>query len=120
MTATRILVGAVLLAVLFGCGPFEPFEFTTFNLDAGRLGQAYSDTIHTAGGHGNVSMRVTDGQLPPGVGLRLDDRHGVLYGQPSRTGDFQFTVEARDSSSSDEPDPADIITQGFAIRVDSL
>ena len=120
MAAAKLLTGVVLLAVLFGCEPFEPFEFTTFDLVAGSLGQVYSDTIRTAGGYGNVSMRVTDGQLPPGVGLRLADRHGVFYGRPSRTGDFQFTVEARDSSSGDEPDPADIITQGFAIRVDSL
>ena len=119
MTPTRVLPVLALLAGL-ACTPFEPFQFETFTLADGRLGQVYADTIHTTGGYGTVLMRLVEGQLPPGVGLRTDDRDGVLYGQPTRTGDFQFTVEARDSSPGSPLGPEDIITQGFAITVDSI
>ena len=109
---------AFLVLVVVTCTRPEPFQFVTFSLKNGRLGQAYADTIRTTGGSGDVTMRIVAGQLPPGVGLRVSARDGVLYGEPTRTGDFAFTVEARDSLSGDEP--ADIISQGFAVAVDSL
>ncbi len=114
------LTEAALLAALAGspgCTRVQPFEFVTFELANGSLGQAYADTIRTAGAHGTVTMKVMCGQLPPGIGLRVSHHDGVLYGQPTRAGDFSFTVEARDSCPDQNPD---IITQGFAITVDSL
>ena len=50
--------------------------------------------------HGAVSMvhwKVERGELPPG--LKLEEQ-GVLHGQPQRTGEFQFTLSARDSGGS--------------------
>lgn len=108
---------AALLLGLLACTALDPFQFATFSLRDGAVGQAYADTIHTAGGRGQVSMRLADGQLPPGVGLRVADRSGILYGRPTRAGDFLFTVEARDSASGSNP--ADIVTQGFAITIGS-
>lgn len=110
----------VSLILVTACTEFEPFRFTTFGLSNGRVGAQYADTIRTTGGHGNVTMRVTGGQLPPGIGLRVSDRDGVLYGLPSRAGDYSFTVEARDSITSGNPKPAEVISQGFALAVDSL
>ena len=116
----RIAVLAVFAVIITGCTEYDPFQFTTFSLSNGTVGRTYADTIRTTGGYGNVSIRLVEGQLPPGIGMRQQDCDAVLYGQPSRTGEFQFTIEARDSSSSEEPDPADIVSQGFAITVDSL
>ena len=110
----------VITALFFGCDPFGPFQFTTFELRDGQVGHAYADTVRTEGGYGNVTMRVVSGQLPPGIGLRTEDRTGVLYGEPTRAGRFDFTVEAHDSSESGTPAPADIISHGFSISVDSL
>ncbi|MBN2537922.1 hypothetical protein JXB37_06565 [candidate division WOR-3 bacterium] len=120
MSLYRRVAAAALLVFGLACTELDPFRFQTFELADGRLDQAYADTIRTTGGHGYLSMRVIGGQLPPGVGLRVEGRDGVLHGLPVRTGDFQFTVEARDSSHGEMPRPADIITQGFAITVDSL
>lgn len=113
-------VGLVLLFLLSACSSFDPFQFTTFSLRDGTVGRAYADTIRTVGGRGQVSMRLVDGQLPPGVGLRVSDRDGILHGEPTRPGDFQFTVEARDAAGSGDDHRAEIITHGFAITVDSL
>ena len=116
----KLLIVVVLGVALLGCDEFEPFQFTTFVLRDGRVGQAYSDTIYTEGGSGNVTMRAIEGQLPPGIGLRTWGRDGVLYGQATLAGIYQFTVEARDSSLSEDPGPVNIISHGFAILIDSL
>ncbi|MFO7676325.1 MAG: hypothetical protein R6X12_08430 [bacterium] len=114
------LLGVVILVGFLACEGLDPFQFATFSLRDGRVGEAYADTIRTEGGRGEVAMRLVDGQLPPGVGLRVAGRDGILYGLPSRAGDFQFTVEARDSTSGETPRPPAVVTQGFAITIDSL
>ena len=114
----KLLVLAVIAVIWIGCD--QPFKFITFSVRDGKLGEAYADTIRTEGGHGNKSMHVVSGELPPGIGLRTEVNDGILYGVPSRAGDFSFTVEARDSAFGEEPEPTNIITHGFAIKVDSL
>lgn len=112
-------VSALVLAFP-ACDDFDPFQFATFSLRDGVVGDVYADTIRTVGSRGEVTLRIADGQLPPGVGLREHDRNGVLYGRPTRTGEFLFTVEARDEGSS-WPESASgrarFVSQGFAITV---
>lgn len=120
MTRGLWTAGLLLLLGVSACDMLEPFQFATFSLRDGTVGQAYADTVRTIGGRGLVVMRLVDGQLPPGVGLRVSERDGILHGVPTRAGDFQFTVEARDAGSGGDTGRSDIITQGFAIAVDSL
>jgi len=112
--------GLALALLLLACTAPVPFEFLTFSLKPAHLGQVYADTIRTAGGRGEVSMRISAGQLPPGIGLRVADTNGILYGTPTRVGDYEFTVEARDSSLTESPVPVELISHGFALFVDSL
>jgi len=112
---------AVLLVGAPACDGFDAFQFATFDLRDGTVGEVYADTIRTVGARGEVTFRLVDGQLPPGVGLREHDRNGILYGRPTREGDFLFTVEARDEGTSWSEGAASararIVTQGFAITV---
>ncbi len=117
MNIRKLLVLWVFIAVIVGCTELDPFEISTTSLPDGKVGESYSAWIRTTGGHGNVSIRVLSGQLPPGVSFRQEERDARLSGTPSLARDFLFTVEARDSSSSSEPDPAVVVTQGFAITV---
>ncbi len=56
-----------------------------------------------------VRWRVIGGALPPG--LRLED-DGLLHGEPTRTGEFRFTVSATDTGK-----PAQAVQREFVIRV---
>ena len=49
------------------------------------------------GAHGMVQFRVSSGSLPPGVSLSSS---GALRGEPTRTGQFSFTIEARDGTGT--------------------
>ena len=118
MTSRRLLLGFGMAAFLwFGCTDLEPFRIDTYCLPDGSVGQDYDARIETSGGHGNVTLRFLDGQLPPGVGFRQQDEVGRLYGIPAREGDYQFTIEARDSSGTDTPSPDGIVTFGYAVTI---
>ena len=116
MTAARaLLLAAVLACLLPGCDELAPFQIDTTSLPDGTVGTPYSARVRTSGGRGRVTVRFLDGQLPPGVGMRQVERDGEFYGTPTRAGDFQFTVEARDSL--DDGGPASVVTFGYAIAV---
>jgi hypothetical protein len=114
----HLFAGLAAVLVMLGCTDLEPFRIDTYDLPNGRVGEAYDARIETSGGHGNVSLRFLDGQLPPGIGFRQQDEAGQLYGVPSRDGDYQFTIEARDSSGAEAPSPDGIVTFGYAVTVD--
>ncbi len=112
-----VLLIAAVLFVTVGCEPFERLTIDTSSLPDGYVGQPYAAWVRTSGGHGNVFITVKDGQLPPGIGFGQDENDGKLDGTPALAGPYLFTVEARDSSSSSEPDPATVVTKGFAITI---
>ena len=55
----------------------------------------YSQAIVATGGTGPLSFSITAGALP--TGLNLISGSGVIYGKPTATGTFNFTVTATDS-----------------------
>ena len=56
------------------------------------VGRPYADKLVVTGGSASVSFAVTSGALPPGVVLAPST--GVLSGQPTKEGRFEFTVTA--------------------------
>ena len=66
--------------------------------DTGTAYETYLDTLRARGGSGNNRYRVISGGIPPG--LVLDSVSGVLSGMPDVSGDFDFTIEARDVNTA--------------------
>ncbi len=60
-------------------------------LPDGTVGQAYNQSFSATPAGGNYSFTVTAGTLPPGLSLNSG---GVLSGQPTQTGSFNFTITA--------------------------
>jgi hypothetical protein len=71
---------------------------TMNSLPTGLKSRAYSATLQAIGGVGPYSWRVSEGALPPG--LVLNSATGVISGKPTERGVTIFTVEARDSAST--------------------
>jgi hypothetical protein len=69
---------------------------TLSDLPGGQPGQMYSNTV-TASPSGAYSYAVTSGSLPPG--LTLYGSFGLIYGYPTSSGTFNFTVAATDSNN---------------------
>jgi hypothetical protein len=91
-------------------------------LPSARVGIVYSQTLQAAGGSAPFSWTVVSGALPPGVTLAAS---GVLQGTPSRSGDFTFTVQVRDSQGSTASQQlsirvAELGLSGITIRTASL
>ena len=82
---------------------------TTTSLPNGVVGTAYSSSLATAGGTGNISWGVTAGSLPGGLTL---SNAGSISGTPSAAGTFTFTVTATDSGT-----PAQTATQQLSITM---
>ena len=66
----------------------------TTSLTNGTVGQTYEETLTASGGDGALSWDVSTGALPPGLTL---SPAGVLAGQPTAAGTFDFTVRVADS-----------------------
>lgn len=72
---------------------------------------SYEVRLRAHGGVPVLHWRLEKGALPPGIKLEDD---GLLHGQPERTGEFQFTVSARDGGQ-----PQQAVQKTFVIRVRS-
>ena len=73
-----------------------PFAITTGGIAAAIQGQRYDMSFATTGGVGAVTWSVSTGSLPLGLSL---DPSGQLYGEPTVSGSYPFTIEARDSAT---------------------
>ncbi len=65
-------------------------------LPSARAGSDFLVVFEASGGTASYVFSMPAAQLPPGLGL---SSLGVLSGTPTSSGDFTFTVTARDSSS---------------------
>jgi hypothetical protein len=65
-------------------------------LPTATLNVPYAYVLQEQGGVGTLNWTLASGTLPPGVTLRPS---GLLFGTPTASGNFQFTVTAKDGSS---------------------
>ena len=72
---------------------------TTNSLPNGEIGVAYSETL-AATGATPITWSLTSGDLPDG--LILYSTTGSIYGTPTTSGTFTFTVQATNAVGSDE------------------
>ncbi len=62
----------------------------------GMIGEQYSLALNASGGIGNISWTINSGSLPPG--LLLNSATGMVFGVPSASGSYTFTVKAEDAA----------------------
>jgi hypothetical protein len=86
-----------------------PLSITTESLPDGWKNQSYNVTLTATGGTTPYSWSVMSGSLPPGLNLGTN---GVISGEPTITGTYNFTVQVSDSSS-----PPQVDTKALSIRV---
>jgi hypothetical protein len=84
-------------------------SITTASLPGGTQGLSYGANVSGSGGVPPYSFAVTAGALPPGLGL--DAGSGNIFGTPSASGNYFFTVTLSDSHS----DPT--VSKAFSIAI---
>jgi hypothetical protein len=70
-------------------------------LPDGKENQAYEATLAATGGTGAHTWAISAGTLPEGLNLQTST--GTITGAPSKSGVFNFTVQATDSSAPPAP-----------------
>ena len=96
----------------FSLTVISPLTITTNSpLPSAVQGSPYSRTLAATGGLPPYSWSVTTGSLP--AGLALAPSTGVLSGNPSTSGSFNFTVQVSDSR---QPTPLST-TKAFSLTV---
>jgi len=74
---------------------FPDLVVVTDSLPTGIRGQLYTEAVHAEGGDGDYHWEISDGELPPGLAMVVDDLgedHAILSGVPEAEGTFSFTV----------------------------
>lgn len=79
-----------------GSAPQPPFSISTTSLPSATIGIGYSQNVTASGGQVPYTWSVTNG-LP--AGLSINSTTGEIYGNPSATGVYNFTVTATDGSN---------------------
>jgi uncharacterized repeat protein (TIGR01451 family) len=87
----------------FGCaasrtytlGVCSPLTFALPALPPATVGTPYATNLSAFGGTAPYVFTVTDGALPPGLGL---SSAGLLAGTPTQAGSFSFTVTTTDAN----------------------
>ncbi|HMD70734.1 MAG TPA: putative Ig domain-containing protein [Bryobacteraceae bacterium] len=90
--AAAILVTQAYTVVIAG-PQGSPVSISTSSLPDGAIGVAYSQGVTAVGGYGlsTYTFALTQGSLPPGLGLNSSS--GVIFGTPTTTGLFNFTMQ---------------------------
>ncbi len=78
--------------------------------DESRSGGFYSNVLTATGGTPPLTWSVVTGGLPPGMGL--DAATGDLFGQPTTTGSYIFTIQVADAGT-----PQQKATRTFTLNV---
>ncbi|MCD4658353.1 MAG: putative Ig domain-containing protein [Planctomycetes bacterium] len=73
-------------------------KFVTNTLPSGITTINYNETVEVKGGRKPYSFNVAIGSLPDGLNLRHNT--GEVYGTPSASGVFDFTIRISDTSAS--------------------
>ena len=84
-----------------------PVEITTRSLPAGSAGLPYLAQLSAIGGTAPYLWRISAGSLASG--LTLQSASGAISGSPASSGNFTFTVEAKDSSPTPQS-PTQVLT----------
>ncbi|MBN2383314.1 putative Ig domain-containing protein [bacterium] len=96
-----VLVSVCVLAFLLVSCPDDDDDSTiwifTSELPGGRVLMSYTVTLEVRDADGTVTWSIQTGTLPPGLQL---ETNGVLHGQPTDHGYYQFTVKASDGHDS--------------------
>lgn len=91
----RIVVGAYIGAQMAGFDAAAPLGLID-HLQDGEKDVPYTPRTVVVGGNSPYRISITQGALPPGMGLGAD---GVLTGTPTSGGQFSFTVAATDADN---------------------
>ncbi len=87
-------------------------EIVTDAVPDGGVGRYYNFVIEAVGGMPSYEWSLTGGSLP--AGLSLSAETGTVHGVPAETGSYPFTVQVKDSSSTQG-----VAEKRFVIRVNS-
>lgn len=80
----------------------EPLlSIVTTSLSSGTVGVSYNLSLLASGGKTPYSWSIVSGNLPSGLNLNTS---GIISGTPTTAGTYNFTVQVRDSSSSQQTD----------------
>ena len=88
-----------------GFGNSSLVKLTTAAIDPATTGIPFSQTLTADFPHAPGIFSVTSGALP--LGLTLNKQTGELSGYPRQTGNFQFSISARDGADSNIPQNRD-------------
>jgi hypothetical protein len=105
-----------------------PLNIATETLPSATRGQPYAEAVHATGGDGAYTWEISEGALPPGLALTVDDLsvdHALITGVPDdigtasfvltlRSGDGQAAVRQFTIEVLPEPDPLAIHTRRLA------
>jgi hypothetical protein len=83
---------------------------TTMTMPDGVVEAAYNVTVLALGGTTPYTWSIARGHLPDG--LTIDATSGVIWGTPTKNGNYNFTVQVRDNAT-----PANTDTQRLRIRI---
>ncbi len=105
VTATCVSYPAVKAVTNITVVPTEgstvsPLMITTETLQNATATATYSQTLSAAGGTPPYSWSIVSGSLP--AEIQLNDSSGVISGTTTQTGQFNFTIQVADSSSSQQ------------------
>lgn len=93
-----------------GTPPPQALEILTTSLPDASVGASYLPTqLAATGSSGPLVWQVLSGETPPGMTVTTD---GALFGTPTTTGFYSFTVRATDGASTD--------TQTLGVAVDTF
>jgi hypothetical protein len=88
-----------------------PLAFSTSKIPDGSLGY-YFQFVGIIGGLSPYTVKLTKGALPDGLSLQSDQYNTSIQGNATATGLFSFTLEAKDSYSTQST-----VTQDFQVRI---
>jgi hypothetical protein len=97
-TVLRISVSSANFVAFTVSDASSPVQILTSSLPSATMQASYTTTLAAQGGKTPYSWSVTSGQLPPGTSLSAAS--GVISGTPSQSGNYSFSAQLTDASST--------------------